>query len=169
MEPDALGLRCDSTSCSQFDFLSIKCHCNKVFCRDHISPDNHSCPLLDGPAEGQTVPFVKRQRCALGDCQKLSLQSASSEAGVEMNPPSPASCLKCSLSFCVEYVFLDLHIKETQLPQSSSPRFAFMYWFAGAGTRQEETRSRPPCAPFFKSVYTYSCCRPTHNQAFYRP
>ena len=104
MEPDAVGLRCDSTSCNQFDFLPIKCHCNKVFCRDHISPDKHSCTLLDGPAEGQSsVPSVKRQRCALGDCQKPSLQSATTSSN-ETNAPSTAACPKCSLSFCVEYV-----------------------------------------------------------------
>jgi len=104
MEPDAVGLRCDSTSCNQFDFLPIKCHCNKVFCSDHISPDKHSCSSLDRQAEGQTAPSVKRQRCALGNCQKLSLQSATSSdsADLEINTPSTAACQKCSLSFCVE-------------------------------------------------------------------
>ncbi|OAX40802.1 hypothetical protein K503DRAFT_686763 [Rhizopogon vinicolor AM-OR11-026] len=110
MEPDALGLRCDSTSCNQFDFLPIKCHCNKVFCSNHISPDNHSCLSLDAPSEGQPVPFVKRQRCALGDCQKLSLQSATSrEDDVQTNPTPTAACQKCSLSFCVDHRHPDLH------------------------------------------------------------
>ncbi|KAJ8590361.1 hypothetical protein M405DRAFT_736936 [Rhizopogon salebrosus TDB-379] len=109
MEPDAIGQRCDSTSCNQFDFLPTKCHCNKVFCRDHISPDKHSCTSTDGPVEGQIIPFVKRHRCALGDCQKLSLQSATREAGDETNSTSTAACLKCSLSFCVDHRHSDSH------------------------------------------------------------
>ncbi|KAG0705232.1 hypothetical protein DFH29DRAFT_848006 [Suillus ampliporus] len=109
MEPDAVGLRCGLTSCHEFDFLPIKCHCNKVFCRYHISPDKHTCALLDGPSEGH-APLVKRQTCALGDCQKLSLESAiSKEVGVETNPPSSAACPKCLLSFCVDHRHPDLH------------------------------------------------------------
>ncbi|KAG2147368.1 hypothetical protein BD769DRAFT_1597354 [Suillus cothurnatus] len=111
MEPDAVGLHCDLMSCHEVDFLPIKCHCNKVFCRYHISPDKHTCASLDHdePTEGCT-PVVKRQRCALGDCEKPSLGSAiSQDANVETKPTSSMTCPKCILSFCIDHRHPDLH------------------------------------------------------------
>ncbi|KAG2115335.1 uncharacterized protein F5147DRAFT_676934 [Suillus discolor] len=111
MEPDAVGLRCDLTSCNEVDFLPIKCHCNKVFCRYHISPDKHTCASLDasGPSE-EHAPIAKRQRCALGDCKKPSLESViSQEVNLETKPTSSAACTKCLLSFCIDHRHPDLH------------------------------------------------------------
>lgn len=110
MDPDAVGLRCDLTSCHEIDFLPIKCHCNKVFCRSHISPDKHTCVSLDGPFEG-CAPVVKRQRCALGDCERPSLESViSQEVNVQTNLTSSMACPKCLLSFCISHRHPDLHL-----------------------------------------------------------
>ncbi|KAG1832746.1 hypothetical protein EV424DRAFT_1367937 [Suillus variegatus] len=111
MEPDAVGLRCDLTSCNEVDFLPIKCHCNKVFCRYHISLDKHTCASLDasGPSE-ERAPIVKCRRCALGDCKKPSLESViSQEVNLETKPTSSAACTKCLLSFCIDHRHPDLH------------------------------------------------------------
>lgn len=109
MEPDAVGLRCNLTSCHEVDFLPIKCHCNKVFCRYHISPDKHTCASLDVLSEGH-APIVKRQRCALGDCEKPSLDNTiSQEVNVETKPTSSTTCPKCLLSFCIHHRHPDLH------------------------------------------------------------
>jgi hypothetical protein len=123
MEPDAVGLHCDLMSCHEVDFLPIKCHCNKVFCRYHISPDKHTCASLDHdePTEGCT-PVVKRQRCALGDCEKPSLGSAiSQDANVETKPTSSTTCPKCILSFCIEYVLRNRFVQGTQLASHRHP------------------------------------------------
>ncbi|KAG1778601.1 hypothetical protein EV702DRAFT_1003488 [Suillus placidus] len=109
MEPDAVGLRCNLTSCHEVDFLPIKCHCNKVFCRYHISPDKHTCASLDAPSKGH-APIVKRQRCALGDCEKPSLDNAiSQDVNVETKSTSSTTCPKCLLSFCIHHRHPDLH------------------------------------------------------------
>ncbi|KAG2146974.1 uncharacterized protein EDB93DRAFT_1206418 [Suillus bovinus] len=109
MEPDAVGLRCNLTSCNEVDFLPIKCHCNKVFCRYHIFPDKHTCASLDGPSEGHAL-IVKRQRCALGGCEKPSLESVvSQEVNLETKPTSSTACPKCLLSFCINHRHQNLH------------------------------------------------------------
>ncbi|KAJ2958113.1 hypothetical protein NUW54_g14554 [Trametes sanguinea] len=41
-----IGAHCALPSCNLNDFLPIRCKCDKLFCRDHIAPDAHRCPLL---------------------------------------------------------------------------------------------------------------------------
>ncbi|KIK45915.1 hypothetical protein CY34DRAFT_482703 [Suillus luteus UH-Slu-Lm8-n1] len=106
MDHDAVGLRCDLASCHEVDFLPIKCHCNKVFCRFHISPDKHICVSLDGPSK-ECTPVAKRQRCVLGDCDKPSLGGAISQE-VDAQTSS-TGCPKCLLSFCIDHRHPDLH------------------------------------------------------------
>ena len=45
MELPELGKNCHHSACKQLDFLPMKCDgCSQVFCKDHYSYDNHSCP-----------------------------------------------------------------------------------------------------------------------------
>lgn len=45
MELPHLGEHCSNVECNRLDFLPLKCDaCESIFCTDHISYDNHSCP-----------------------------------------------------------------------------------------------------------------------------
>lgn len=45
MELPELGKHCHNSNCKQLDFLPMKCDgCAQIFCKDHYSYDNHSCP-----------------------------------------------------------------------------------------------------------------------------
>ena len=45
MEFPDLGKHCSETFCRQMDFLPVKCDaCQKVFCKDHFTYNQHHCP-----------------------------------------------------------------------------------------------------------------------------
>ena len=45
MELPELGKHCHNSNCKQLDFLPMICDgCAQIFCKDHYSYDNHSCP-----------------------------------------------------------------------------------------------------------------------------
>lgn len=45
MEFPNLGEHCSENSCNRLDFLPLKCDaCSAIFCSEHISYNNHSCP-----------------------------------------------------------------------------------------------------------------------------
>ncbi|XP_034640566.1 AN1-type zinc finger protein 2A isoform X3 [Trachemys scripta elegans] len=44
MEFPDLGKHCSEKTCKQLDFLPLKCDaCKEVFCKDHITYDQHKC------------------------------------------------------------------------------------------------------------------------------
>ncbi|XP_019368473.1 PREDICTED: AN1-type zinc finger protein 2A isoform X1 [Gavialis gangeticus] len=44
MELPGLGQPCSASSCRRLDFLPLKCDaCEEVFCKDHITYDQHKC------------------------------------------------------------------------------------------------------------------------------
>ncbi|KIJ69537.1 hypothetical protein HYDPIDRAFT_106183 [Hydnomerulius pinastri MD-312] len=102
MDLDPVGKHCALQSCNELDFLPIQCSCLKTFCRFHISPDDHDCVSLQKP---QTpLQSGTRAKCALAGCSKLSLDSAvRADQPSEGDRATPASCLGCRLSFCVDH------------------------------------------------------------------
>lgn len=94
-----IGSQCSHLSCNELDFLPIVCRCNKYYCRHHIAPDIHKCPI-DPAANNSGIPFEKLQRCAVEGCRKPSLNAFN----VNPNNPGPlsATCSPCQKSFCAE-------------------------------------------------------------------
>ncbi|KAI0668569.1 hypothetical protein C8Q78DRAFT_1047829 [Trametes maxima] len=96
-----VGAPCALPSCSLNDFLPIRCKCDKLFCRDHISPEGHRCPLL-AQLPNTNGPSLKLQRCAVSSCNKPSLEGYIANAGATTQR-SPALCPGCQQAFCAEH------------------------------------------------------------------
>ena len=99
----AIGAHCALERCNVNDFLPIKCRCELLFCREHIQPEEHSCPLLETihtPKPGE--PAEKMQRCAAGKCNKLSLEAFIVEKH-DKEGRTPALCPHCQKAFCARY------------------------------------------------------------------
>src|SRR5882762_1850228 len=102
MDLPFIGSHCALSTCNDLDLLPIRCQCDLLFCRHHITPEAHHCsvdPVSLNPAAG--VPVAKLQRCAAEKCTKPSLESfvASDETG-----RSPATCSSCYQAFCARSV-----------------------------------------------------------------
>ncbi|KAF9451226.1 hypothetical protein P691DRAFT_663715 [Macrolepiota fuliginosa MF-IS2] len=90
-----IGAQCSVPSCSVQDFLPIFCpSCSQYFCQDHVHSDLHSCPTPTPPAQSDTQ-HDKLQRCALDNCNKLSLDA--------YNETTAAACPTCKRSFCAHH------------------------------------------------------------------
>ncbi|TCD62612.1 hypothetical protein EIP91_006626 [Steccherinum ochraceum] len=99
-----IGAHCSLSSCNINDFLPIKCKCDHLFCKDHIFPDAHSCPVASaGPSETNT-PAEKLQRCAVDGCRKPSLEAfVSTSTRADSEGRSAALCSGCNKAFCAEH------------------------------------------------------------------
>ncbi|EKM55829.1 uncharacterized protein PHACADRAFT_121751 [Phanerochaete carnosa HHB-10118-sp] len=100
--PD-VGAHCALERCNVNDFLPIKCRCERLFCREHIQPEEHACPLINEtytPQPGE--PAKKMQRCAAEKCNKLSLEAFIAEKD-DMQGRTPALCLQCQKAFCASH------------------------------------------------------------------
>ncbi|PBK77824.1 hypothetical protein ARMSODRAFT_946699 [Armillaria solidipes] len=97
-----IGKRCSLSSCSQVDFLPIKCRCDLVFCKEHIIPDAHDCRLASTARAVSDSTLPKFQRCAAPNCSKPSLDAFSKQG-------SAAQCARCSQSFCADHRYPDAH------------------------------------------------------------
>ncbi|KAI1788438.1 hypothetical protein LXA43DRAFT_637932 [Ganoderma leucocontextum] len=95
-----IGARCSLPSCSLNDFLPIRCGCQQLYCRDHIPPDLHHCPLQ--ASSHPNGPALKLQRCAAQTCNKPSLESFITESAHTANRV-PAVCVGCGQAFCAEH------------------------------------------------------------------
>ena len=99
----AVGAHCALERCNVNDFLPIKCRCERLFCREHIQPEEHSCPLLETvhtPKPGE--PAEKMQRCAAEKCTKLSLEAFIADRD-DKGGRMPALCPQCHKAFCARY------------------------------------------------------------------
>ncbi|EMD34513.1 hypothetical protein CERSUDRAFT_159056 [Gelatoporia subvermispora B] len=94
----SIGAHCSVTSCNVNDFLPMRCRCDQLFCKDHISPESHSCPV-DPAAKESSEPAEKLQRCALDKCSKPSLEAFVSD-NTNTSGRIPAVCHQCRLSYC---------------------------------------------------------------------
>ncbi|KAI0350114.1 hypothetical protein OH77DRAFT_1431395 [Trametes cingulata] len=98
-----VGAHCAHTSCNLNDFLPIRCGCDRLFCREHASPDSHDCPLLaQSNQPGIAGPSLALQRCALPSCNKPSLEGYISIAA-DTADRSPAICPGCKQAFCARH------------------------------------------------------------------
>ncbi|KAI0781303.1 hypothetical protein BD413DRAFT_464481 [Trametes elegans] len=97
-----IGAHCALSSCNLNDFLPIRCRCDRVFCRDHISPDSHACPLLAQQPFEPSEPLAKLQRCAAQSCNKPSLEAYIANAQ-DTADRSPALCPGCRKAFCAQH------------------------------------------------------------------
>ncbi|KAI0792936.1 hypothetical protein C8Q75DRAFT_714014 [Abortiporus biennis] len=103
---DSIGAHCSLSSCNLNDFLPIRCRCSNLFCRDHILPDSHQCPLLNQSIESLNSDsgFAKLEKCAFGACKRPSLESfVSRETKLndeDENGRVKAVCERCGGAFC---------------------------------------------------------------------
>lgn len=99
MDLPVIGSHCSLATCRDLDLLPIKCRCDKVFCRYHISPESHECPV--DPAEHREsvgASFEKLERCAAENCNKPSLDAF--VGGASNESKSSAGCPHCQKAFC---------------------------------------------------------------------
>ncbi|CDO69045.1 hypothetical protein BN946_scf184834.g52 [Trametes cinnabarina] len=97
-----IGAHCALSSCNINDFLPIRCGCGTLFCRDHVAPDAHDCPLLVRSDSSDAASSSKLQRCAYSSCNKPSLEAylADPQDAVDR---TPARCSGCHQAFCAEH------------------------------------------------------------------
>ncbi|KAF9459576.1 hypothetical protein BDZ94DRAFT_1268016 [Collybia nuda] len=90
-----IGTQCSHPSCNELDFLPITCRCDRYFCREHIAPDIHNCPVDLSPEKA--TPFHKLRRCAVDTCTKPTLNAFYSHCDTAS---IPETCSQCQQSFC---------------------------------------------------------------------
>ncbi|XP_075421676.1 AN1-type zinc finger protein 2A isoform X2 [Ascaphus truei] len=125
MEFPDLGQHCSEATCKQLDFLSLKCDaCNDVFCKNHITSDQHRCaaaykkdvqvpvcPLCSSPvpvkrgempdvAVGAHMdrncndPYKRKQKIFTNKCLK---------AGCKKKELLKIECDQCHNNFCLSH------------------------------------------------------------------
>lgn len=101
MDLPPIGTHCSLPSCRVLDLLPIRCRCDKQFCKDHIFPDDHQCPvdLSQAPRDASPTALPKLQRCALVSCNKPSLNAYAGDSAREEGGAS-ALCPRCTLAYC---------------------------------------------------------------------
>jgi hypothetical protein len=101
MDLPPIGAHCSLPSCRKLDLLPIRCRCDNQFCKDHIFPDAHQCPVDPSALRDDASPAAlqKLQRCALASCTKPSLDAYVGGSAGEENRTS-ALCPRCSLAYC---------------------------------------------------------------------
>lgn len=99
----AIGAHCSLERCNVNDFLPIKCRCDRLFCKDHISPESHSCPVLSNASTLEPQQFSQKlQRCAAQGCAKPSLEAFVAQSS-DKEGRTPALCPRCTQAFCARY------------------------------------------------------------------
>ncbi|KAH9857729.1 hypothetical protein C2E23DRAFT_770677 [Lenzites betulinus] len=154
--PDAglvhIGAHCALSSCNLNDFLPIRCRCDRLYCRDHIQPDAHACPVLAEQAQpGEPTSFSKLQRCAAQSCTKPSLEAyvavAEDTAG-----RSPALCPGCSQAFCAEHREPKAHLcrpaeAAASIPQKNATAKALLAKHFGSSSGATSGSAARPSLP----------------------
>ena len=104
MDLPVIGAHCSLSSCRNLDLLPIRCRCDKQFCKDHIFPDAHQCPVDPSQALKDASPVLQKlQRCALATCTKPSLDAYVGDSAGEQGRASMV-CPRCGLAYCASYV-----------------------------------------------------------------
>ena len=100
MDLPPIGAHCSLPSCRELDLLPIRCRCEKQFCKDHIFPDAHQCPVDPSQAlKDASTPLQLLQRCAFASCAKPSLAAYVGDSAKEEGRAS-ALCPRCTLAYC---------------------------------------------------------------------
>jgi hypothetical protein len=101
MDLPPIGAHCSLPSCRQLDLLPIRCRCDKQFCKDHILPDAHQCPVDPSQAlKDASTQLQKLHRCAFASCAKPSLAAYASDSTKEEGRTTSALCPRCTLAYC---------------------------------------------------------------------
>jgi AN1-like Zinc finger len=95
-----IGAHCSLASCHELDLLPIRCRCDKQFCKNHIFPDAHQCPVDPSQALRDASPTLQKlQRCAFASCNKPSLDAFVGDSAGEGGRTS-SLCPRCKLGYC---------------------------------------------------------------------
>ncbi|OJT04070.1 hypothetical protein TRAPUB_5222 [Trametes pubescens] len=87
-----IGASCALPTCNMNDFLPIRCKCDQLFCRDHIQPDLHTCPLLAQDAQrGASEPSESTLEKNAAAKSLLSKHFGPSSAATTSGPSRPAA------------------------------------------------------------------------------
>jgi predicted nucleic acid binding AN1-type Zn finger protein len=87
MEFGDLGGICNL--CKKQDFLPIKCNtCNKIFCKDHSSFDNHNCSKKKIHVK-RTTSSIYKEICNYPNCKKKEIIKF--------------ECKDCKLNYCINH------------------------------------------------------------------
>ncbi|KAI0831800.1 hypothetical protein BC628DRAFT_1407410 [Trametes gibbosa] len=117
-----IGAHCALSSCNLNDFLPIRCKCDRLYCRDHIQPDAHACPVLVQHPQPDAGPsFPKLQQCADKSCTKPSLEAYIADAE-DTTDRSPALCRGCGQAFCAEHREPKTHSCSPPEPATPAPQ-----------------------------------------------
>ncbi|KAI0075822.1 hypothetical protein K474DRAFT_1663820 [Panus rudis PR-1116 ss-1] len=103
-----IGAHCTVPSCNINDFLPIRCKCDNLFCKSHISAEAHSCPVItiSGTALNELgAASSTLQKCAAEGCKKPSLEAFVSDSTRENTSSrrSAALCPRCKQAFCASH------------------------------------------------------------------
>ncbi|KAH9999028.1 hypothetical protein BJV77DRAFT_978537 [Russula vinacea] len=103
MDLPLIGAHCSLPSCRELDLLPIRCRCDRQFCKNHVFPDAHQCPIDPSQALRDASPALQKlQRCALASCTKPSLDAFVGDAAGEQGRAS-ALCPRCTLAYCASH------------------------------------------------------------------
>ncbi|XP_012285474.1 AN1-type zinc finger protein 2A [Orussus abietinus] len=126
MEFPDLGAHCSESTCNRLDFLSLKCDaCEGIFCTDHISYINHSCPsaykkdvqipvcpLCNAPVPSKRgdPPDLAVNLHMDNDCKsdfgktrrKVFINKCSTK-GCKIKEIVPVRCSDCGQNFCLKH------------------------------------------------------------------
>ncbi|KAI0340156.1 hypothetical protein BDW22DRAFT_1450620 [Trametopsis cervina] len=119
-----IGAHCALQTCNINDFLPIRCRCDSLFCKDHISPEAHSCALLQ--TEVATTPTAsehKLQKCAAQKCNRPSLEAFVADSS-DTKGRTPAVCERCKQAFCASHRTPAAHLCTGPDPAQPPPRNA---------------------------------------------
>ncbi|OSC97653.1 hypothetical protein PYCCODRAFT_1419176 [Trametes coccinea BRFM310] len=149
-----IGAHCALPSCNLNDFLPIRCKCDKLFCRDHIAPDAHHCPLLVRSDSAQaSASSTKLQRCAFSTCNKPSLEAYVSDTQ-DSADRTPARCSGCNQAFCAEHREPRAHACAPPEPAEPAPQknaaakaLLAKHFGSSTGSGTSSTPSRPGANP----------------------
>ncbi|XP_030836717.1 AN1-type zinc finger protein 2A isoform X2 [Strongylocentrotus purpuratus] len=126
MEFPDLGQNCHESTCSQLDFLPMRCDsCSNVFCKDHITYEQHKCaagfrkdvqvpvcPLCNKP-----VPVKRGEAPDIGVSDHIDRECQSDPAvkkrkvysnrctkkGCKQKELVPVICSSCHKNFCLKH------------------------------------------------------------------
>ncbi|KAI0262970.1 hypothetical protein BC834DRAFT_828183 [Gloeopeniophorella convolvens] len=153
MDLAPIGAHCALPSCHTLDLLPIRCRCDRQFCKDHIFPDRHDCPVDPSQTLRDASPALQKlQRCAFASCNKPSLDSFVGDAAGEEGRVT-ALCLRCKLGFCASHRDAAQHacpVPDPVAPQRNEAAHALLAkHFPGSGATVPA--SKPMSAPARKA------------------
>ncbi|KAI9456237.1 hypothetical protein BJY52DRAFT_1171572, partial [Lactarius psammicola] len=105
MDLAPIGAHCSLPSCRALDLLPIRCRCDQQFCKDHIFPDTHDCPVDPSQAlrdDASSPALQKLRRCSFASCNKPSLDAFIGDSAGEEGRIS-ALCVRCKLGYCAAH------------------------------------------------------------------